>query len=169
MTDNLTDLLPEEFLRLAVERGGIALEDVSKDLSPEAAEALRLIATSTPPPLPRETSRSTSSQKSAREIPRRTVSPDLPSTPEPSQPARPLRSPTLRHCSACGHANQPRDRFCRKCGRQLDQLAPAVTVNDLVVQGRLSPEQARELLETIAHHQSAYTAGTRYSIFGRSP
>jgi hypothetical protein len=44
-----------------------------------------------------------------------------------------------------------------------------MTVNDLVVQGKLTPEQARELLDTIADHQSAYTAGTRYSIFGTSP
>jgi hypothetical protein len=168
VTDNLTDLLPEEFLRLAVERGGIALKDVSKDLSPEAAEALRLIATSPPHPLPSETSRSMGSQKMAQDIPPRTDSLDHTRTREPSQPAGPLRTPNSRHCSACGHANQPRDRFCRKCGRPLEPLTPAVTVNDLVIQGKLSPEQAGALLDTIAHHQSSYTAGTRYSVFGRS-
>lgn len=145
MSKDLTTLPPEDFLRLAVNRGGLDLDAVAEGLSPEAADALRRIAAPIPPP-PGSTVRSAS----VRSI--------------KSDPA-----PARLKCPACGRLNRPRDRFCRRCGQQLDTPAPPVTLDDLVVQGRLTPEQAQELQSFILFHQSHYTAGTRYSVFGGVP
>ena len=81
--------------------------------------------------------------------------------------AEPPPGRTERVCPACGRLNQPGDNFCRTCGRPLAQpkLAP-VTLDELVEQGRLTPEQADEARAKLAFLQSDYTAGTRYSIFG---
>ncbi len=149
MPEDLTTLPPEEFLRLAVERGGLDLDQVSERLSPQAAKALRFIAATPSTLLPDDAMRS----KATRDL-----------IPEPARGAhQPLPGP---RCRVCGRTNLPGDRFCRKCGRQLAQAAPALTLEDLVAQGGLTPEQAQELRETLLFHQSHYTAGTRYSVFG---
>ena len=41
MPEELTNLPPDEFFRLAVARGGLDLDEVAQELSPEVADALR--------------------------------------------------------------------------------------------------------------------------------
>jgi hypothetical protein len=137
MPEELTNLPPEEFLQLAVARGGLGLDALAQGLSPEAARALFQIAASGP------------EEPVTRGITR-------------SAPTAPRAQAT---CSACGRVNQPDDRFCRACGRPLAQPQPT-TLDDLVKQGHLTPEQADEARAKLAFLQSNYTAGTRYSVFG---
>jgi len=143
MPDDLTALPPEDFVRLAVARGGLDLDEVAGELSPAAAEVLRLIAAPAPPPT-RGQSRSPEPMRSLD----RGGFPPL---------------PPLPGCDACGYTGRLGDRFCRQCGRPLG--AP-ITLDDLVAHGQLTTEQARELRDVILHHQSHYLAGTRYSVFG---
>ncbi len=166
VSEDLTTLPPEDFFRLAVERGGLDLNEVAEGLSPEAAEALRLIAA----PLQGGAMRSAPTHDATcSALPSEMTR----STPRhlPGPPSQPRLHPfaQFRQCLACGRANQPRDRFCRNCGRPLESVMPAVTLEDLVAQGRLAPEQAQELRETILSHQRYYTAGTRYGVFGGKP
>ena len=146
MTEDLTAQPPETFLRLAVELGGLDLEEVVQDLSPEAADALRRIAAPTP-----------AGPATRGELGRSLASLLKPKKGEP--PPGPI-------CPSCGHVNQSRDRFCRNCGRPLAKPAPAITLQGTVDEGRLSPEQAQEAEDRIALYLSHYTAGTRYSVFG---
>ena len=149
MSDDLAMLPPETFFRLAVQRGGLDLDQVIQGLSPEAAAALRRIAAADLPlPTPDAVTRSAPTRGITRS--------------EPGGLARPPQ----RTCPACGRASQPRDHFCRKCGQRLDEPSPPVTVDDLVAQGRLTPEQAQEAKAAILFQQQHYPAGTRYSIFG---
>lgn len=146
MAEELTKLPPETFFRMATERGGLDLEDVIQDLSPQAADALRHIAASSPPP---------------------TTAPRSKDWPDATRSAAPPPPRPERICSACGRLNQPRDNFCRTCGRPLDPPKPApVTLDDLVKQGRLTAQQADEVRVKLDFLQSNYTAGTRYSVFG---
>lgn len=144
MSEELTHLSPETFFRLALERGGLDLEDVGKDLSPEVAAALRYIAASPP-----------SSPRSLRSM----------SKGGTTRSADPLPTRAERVCTACGRLNQPQDRFCRTCGRPLERPQPD-TLDELVEQGHLTPEQADEARAKLTFLQSNYTAGTRYSVFG---
>lgn len=139
MPEQLTDLPPEEFLQLAVARGGLDLDALAQGLGPEAARALFQIATSGP-----------------EEPVTRSISRSAPPAPRPQAT-----------CSACGRINQLGDRFCRSCGRPLEPSRPGpVTLDDLVEQGLLTPEQADEARAKLTFLQSHYTAGTRYSVFG---
>jgi hypothetical protein len=154
MGQDLSRLPPETFLWLAVEGGGLDLDEITRELSPEAADALRRIAVSAQPPV----------GDIMRSAPTRGIT-----HPVPGHAARSLDSQAPSECPACGRINQPGDSFCRTCGRNLDRSTPLpVTLNDLVEQGRLTPEQAQEAKSAILFHQSNYTAGTRYSIFGES-
>ena len=153
MEEDLAALAPDAFFRLAVERGGLDLDEVVQGLKPEIADTLRLIAGGVP------------------EAPQRRGG----SRPEES---RGLRSPTPRRstgrknlstarvCPACGHEDQRPTRFCVKCGWDLREFTPPVTLDGLVAEGRLTPEQAAEVETALLFHQSHYTAGTRYSVFG---
>lgn len=155
MSEDLSTLPPEDFVRLAVERGGLDLDAVTRDLSPEAADALRLIAA--PPPV-------SSSRDIARAVPTRGASRSA-----SSRAPGPSRHAGQEHCPSCGGTLHRDTRYCTHCGHKLKQFAPALTLDDLVAQNRLTPEQARKLKETIAYHQSHYAAGTRYSVFGANP
>jgi hypothetical protein len=153
MEEDLTTLAPDAFFRLAVERGGLNLDEVVEGLKPEIADTLRRIAS----PVPEE-----------------------PRTRGGSRPgmAGGLRAPTPRQstgwkdlstagvCPACGFLNQRPERYCGNCGRDLQESAPPVTLAGLVAEGRLTPEQAAEVETTLLSYQSHYTAGTRYSVFG---
>jgi hypothetical protein len=147
---DLAGLPPEAFFHLAVERGGLDLEAVIGELSPEAASALRQIAAPVVP--------------ATRGVSRSLV--DV----EPIGAARGMdvtvKSVDQRVCPSCGQLQQGDDRFCRHCGYQLNRSAAAVTLDDLVTQGRLSAEQADEALSAILLQQSHYPAGARYSVFG---
>jgi hypothetical protein len=137
MSEELTNLPPEQFLQLAVARGGLDLDALAQGLGPDAARALFQIATSgREEPATRSITRSVS--------------------PAPRSQAT---------CTACGRVNQPGDRFCRTCGRPLEPAKP-ITLDDLVRQGLLSQEQADEARAKLTFLQSHYTAGTRYSVFG---
>jgi predicted Fe-S protein YdhL (DUF1289 family) len=157
MTEDLATMPPESFLRLAVQRGGLDLEELAAGLSPDAAEALRRIAGSANLAPPAEATRDLALPTAAKEMPRS-------APPRRSAGARPAARE--RKCPACGRSNHLQDRFCRGCGRELDEPAPFVTLNDMVAQGQLTPEQAEEVVSTLLFHQSHYLAGTRYSIFG---
>jgi hypothetical protein len=152
MDQDLRTLPPETFLRLAVERGGLDLDEIALELSPEAADALKRIALSAQPPV----------GDLVRSVPTRSMTRSA-----PEQTLGSLEDLSPGECPACGRINQPGDSFCRACGRKLDQPAsPPVTLNGLIEQGRLTPEQAQEASSAILFFQSHYTAGTRYSIFG---
>ncbi len=123
MANDLSTLAPEEFLRLAVARGGLDLDLVIQRLDPQVALALRQIALPMSPP-DRSLTRSA-----------------------------PTRSVGLGHQAA-------------QNVKPVEEPAPTITLDDLVDQGRLTPEQAQQAQDTIFFHQSHYTAGTRYSVFG---
>lgn len=191
MTD-LTTLPPETFLRLALERGGLDLEEAIRGLSPEAAAALRHIAAApapdgskgAPPPVTR-----------SAEPPPVTRSGELPPTtrsagPGPDEPddepmaeltrgalgrstrSGGMRSPETRdarprrHCPACGLPAPSGDRFCHRCGHDLTQAGPPITVDGMVAAQQLTTAQADEVRQRLFDLQQNYPAGTRYSIFG---
>jgi hypothetical protein len=151
MDQDLRTLPSEAFLRLAVERGGLDLEKVIEGLPPEVAEALRHIAAQASPP----------ANNATRSAPTRGVTRSA-----TDLVARSIDGPPPPTCSACNRVNQPGDRFCRTCGRPLEQPKP-VTLDELTRQGRISPEQADDVRARLSFLQSSYTAGTRYSVFGR--
>jgi hypothetical protein len=150
MSEDLSNLPPEEFFQLAVERGGLDLEEVIQGLSREAGAALLSITAYSPDSELR-------SFDLIRSGPTRGVS-----------SLTPLRKKPV--CGACGRVNRRRDNFCRSCGRRLDEVVPPPkTLDALVSQGRLTTEQADEVKEKLLFLQSHYTAGTRYSVFGKAP
>jgi hypothetical protein len=182
MTD-LTTLPPETFLRLALERGGLDLEEAIRGLSPEAAAALRHIAAAPAPDGPKEAP------------PPRTRSAEPPpvtrsAAPQPDEPGdEPMAELTRwaighstrsggmrgqetrdarprRHCPACGLPAPSGDRFCRRCGHDLTQAGPPITVDGMVAAQQLTAAQAAEVRRRLFDLQQNYPAGTRYSIFG---
>jgi hypothetical protein len=168
MTEDLSTLPPETFFRIAVERGGLDLEEVLAGLSPEAADALRHIAAPATPSPP-SSSRGATRSASALEAGPPAI-PDLQSESERSLRGSP-DIPRPQRCSDCGHLSRPGDRFCRRCGHRLGEQQPDrtgsyVTLDDMVAQGRLTPEQAEEATSILVFHQHHYPAGTRYSIYG---
>lgn len=201
---DLTELLPEHFFRLAIERGGLDLEEVIRDLGPEAAAALRCIA-ATPAPdsmakdaLPPRTrsadlppatrsaepspqTRSAvapepdeSSDEPMSELTRWAMSGSLPSAPGGAPPPSPTREvetkrdarPVRHRCPACGRPALENDRFCRGCGWDLAQPAPAITLDEMVEEDQITAEQADELRQRLLDLQQNYPAGARYSVFG---
>jgi hypothetical protein len=148
MSEDLTRLPPEEFLRLAVSRGGLELGEVSESLSPRAARALAWIAQSED--LTTASSRSRAVRKGSS-----SPGPEVYRTIEPS----PIT------CPSCGRAARTGNRYCTGCGRELQGDTTPITMEDLVQDGHLTPQEADEALAAILLHQSEYTAGTRYSIF----
>jgi hypothetical protein len=153
MEEDLTALALEDFFRLAVERGGLDLDEVTAKLKPEIADTLRQIAGfSFAEPQTRG--------EHGLEVTRGGAS----SSPVGSMGTKGIPAPGL--CSVCGRLNQRSDRFCRSCGRKLNRPVRPLTVRDLVAEGRLSPEQAEEVESTLLFYQSNYTAGTRYSVYG---
>jgi hypothetical protein len=157
MTDDLTQLPPETFFRLAIERGGLDLDEVTGDLSPDAADALRLIAQGAPGLLSGEPMRDTEKAAPTR-APMRSLGMGRDPESEPK--------PRARRCPACDYVPRPGDRYCRQCGQRLDEPPAAVSLADLVAEGRLTTEQANEVERTIVDFQRNYPAGTRYSVFG---
>ncbi len=153
MEEDLTALAPEAFFRLAVERGGLDLDEVIEGLKPEIADTLRLIAGSSHAGLYAPGERDL-------EVTRGRAG----SSPTRSAGTKAISTPGA--CPACGRLNKHSDRYCRSCGRELSEAARPFTVEDLVADGRLSPEQAEEVENTLQFYQSNYTAGTRYSVFG---
>jgi len=158
MTEDLTELDPEVFFRLAIRRGGLDLDEAVEDLSPEVAKALRLIAAAMTGPPPPEPVRGME-QPAATRGPVRLAWQGTESEPAPK--------PHELRCPACGRfAPHPGDRFCRQCGHRLREAATTVTLGDLVAEGRLTAEQADKAKRTILDFQKNYPAGTRYSVFG---
>lgn len=141
MSEDLRTQAPERFLRLAVERGGLELEEVKQNMPPQVARALELIAGS-------EGSGLTRSGLTSRGMPDSF-----------NQPVS---------CAKCGHWNRPGEHRCRHCGEPLESETPQLTLDDLVAQGLLTAGQAQEAMEAIQSIQNHYTAGTRYSVFGAS-
>lgn len=183
MTD-LTTLPPETFLRLALERGGLALEEVIRGLSPEAATVLRHIAAvpaqDEPKDAPPPTTRSAEPPPVARstgpdpdepggepmaELARWAVSQASRSGEtrgmEATRDARPRR-----HCPACGLPAPAGERFCLRCGWDLTQPAPPITLDEMVQAEQLTAAQADEVRQRLFDLQANYPAGARYSIFG---
>ena len=134
MCEDLTALPPEDFLRLAVARGGLDLDEIGKELAPEVVETLRLIAAPAPPP-----------RGALRSGAVRSFEPD-------AQPAHSTYS-------AGSHPRRPDDR----------PRDTALTLDDLVAQGQLTPAHVQKVRDTILSLQSDYPAGARYSMFGGKP
>jgi hypothetical protein len=153
MEQDLAALAPEDFFRLAVERGGLDLYEVVEGLEPEVADTLWLVAGQVP-------QESQTRGERGLEVTRR--GPDTLSTRAVGMKA--IQAPN--ECPACGHQGQQNDRFCRNCGRELLETARPVTVESMVAAGRLSAEQAEKVRSTLRFYQSNYTAGTRYSVYG---
>ena len=146
-------MAPEEFFRLAVERGGLDLVEVSVKLKPEVADTLRLIAASS----------------FAESQTRGEIGPGVTRGEAGSLPVRSIGTkgiPAPGKCSACGRLSQRSERFCRNCRRELTEPELPLTIGDLVAEGRLSPEQAEEVESMLIFYQSSYMAGTRYSVYG---
>jgi hypothetical protein len=160
---DLTALPPETFFRLAIERGGLDLEEAVRGLGPEAAAALRHIATA--PASRSPTSDAPSPASPSVRAPEAEVIRSLFHSGS-GQEVRGKREPRRRHCPACGSPAPAGDRFCRRCGRDLAQPFPAITLDDLVQAEKITVEQAGELREKLQDWQQNYTAGTRYSVFG---
>lgn len=183
---DLTELLPEHFFRLAIERGGLDLEEVIHDLSPEAAAALRHIAAApvpdstakgVPPPQTRSAAGPAldeASEEPMSELTRGAVSRASRSAQRGASPSSPMRGgettrdarPRQRTCPACGFSTPAGDRFCRRCGWDLGQPAPAITLDDMVAEEQITAGQADELRARLLDLQNNYPAGARYSIFG---
>ena len=153
MEEDLATLAPDAFFRLAVERGGLDLDEVVEGLKPEIAETLRLIAS----PVPEKPQ---SRGGSSLEVSRGVHGP----TARRSTDRKDLS--TARVCPACGLDNQRSARYCGNCGRVMEESTPPITLEGLVAEGRLTPEQAVEVETTLLFHRSHYAAGTRYSVFG---
>lgn len=174
MTD-LTTLPPETFLRLALERGGLDLEEAIRGLSPEAATALRHIAAApthdeakeAPPPVTRSAGpgQAEPGSEPTTDLARWAVRQPPPSGEmrgmEATRDARPRR-----HCPACGLPAPGGERFCRRCGRDLTQPAPPITLDGMVQAEQLTAAQAEEVRQRLFDLQANYPAGARYSIFG---
>lgn len=161
---DLTTLPPETFFRLAIERGGLDLEEVVRDLSPEAAAALRHIAgapaarslTSDASP-PRFRSAAAPEREVTRSVSRSIPMWEVTATDEEVRP---------RPSSPRGLFRRLGDRLRRRSSRDLAQPAPAITLDEMVEAEQITPEQADELQEKLLDWQQNYAAGTRYSVFG---
>jgi hypothetical protein len=160
---DLTALPPETFFRLAVERGGLDLEEAIRGLGPAAAAALRHIAAAPSP----ESSASDAPPPALRsaDAPEREVTRSLFHS-APIRDVGAARDARRRHCPACGLAVLASHRFCRRCGRDLAEPAPAITLDEMVAAEQITVEQADELREKLLGWQQDYAAGTRYSVFG---
>jgi hypothetical protein len=159
MTEDISNLDPETFLRLALERGGLDLDTVLEGLTPEVAETLRLITTAAKPsPTPQQarSAKQPAVTRSALEVTEREWGGER-------GVALGRQAP---RCPSCGRTAREGDRFCRQCGHRLDEPEAALTLDDLVAEGRLTTEQAEKIRRTILDYQRNYPAGTRYSVFG---
>jgi len=192
--NDLTALPPETFLRLALERGGLDLEEAIRGLSPEAAAALRHIATASPADAPKEMPPPVTRSAEPPPVTRSAGLPPMTRSagPEPDEPddepmagmtrgtiSRATRSGGMRgmetrdarprrHCPACGQPVPGGDRFCRRCGYDLSQAGPPITVDGMVTAQQLTAAQADEVRRRLFDLQANYPAGTRYSVFGGS-
>lgn len=162
---DLTTLPPETFFRLAVERGGLDLEEAVHGLSPEAAAALRHIAAA-------PATKSLTSELSPPEW-RSADAKEWEVTRSAS------RSIPMWELTAVEEETPPRSsaicRFFHRIGDRLrprsssDDLlppAPAITLDDMVDAEQITPEQADELRDLLLDWRQNYPAGTRYSVFG---
>ncbi len=162
---DLTTLPPETFFRLAVERGGLDLEEAVRGLSPEAAAALRHIAaapaakslTSDLPP-PKLRSAGATEPEATRSVSRSIPMWELTATEEETRP---------RPSTICRFFHRIGDRLRRRSSSDdLAPPAPAITLDEMVEAEQITPAQADELRDQLLDWQQNYPAGTRYSVFG---
>jgi hypothetical protein len=190
MTDtDLNTLPPETFLRLALERGGLDLEEAIRGLSPEAAAALRHIAAASPADASKEAPAPVTRSAEAPPVTRSAEWPPTTRSAAPEPDDEPMGGLTRgairratrsggmrgmetrdarprRHCPACGRPVPGGDRFCQRCGYDLTQAGPPITLDGMVAAEQLTATQADEVRQRLFDLQANYPAGTRYSVFG---
>ncbi len=162
---DLTTLPPETFFRLAVERGGLDLEEAVRGLSPEAAAALRHIAAAPAAKSltsdlssPEFRSADAAEPEVTRSVSRAIPMWELTATEEETRP---------RPSAICRFFHRIGDRLPRRSSSDdLAPPAPAITLDDMVDAGQITPERADELRDILLDWRQNYPAGSRYSVFG---